>query len=166
VNKLKTWGEIMVNKDWESLDNIQLGQFAKEYARKKFLSYGFIVSELIPRNAEFDFTVSHATGLSFEVKVKSVCRAKYIFFPKNQFLLRESLLAVLVLFYQPDLPELYLIPSKAWLQPNPLLVSYDYIGKESMPKWGVNLSKKNRVLLDRFLFYEMIQELRNAQKCI
>lgn len=149
----------MQNSDWQELNNIQLGQFAKHYAMTVFSSYGFTVSELRSRNPQLDFSISRSAGPAFDVKVRSVRGRNYIYFQKEKFILRPSLYAVLAIYNQNELPELFMIPSLAWLQPDALLVSYDYVGKKSKPEWGVNLSEKNQEILERFQFARMIPEL-------
>ena len=42
---------------------------------------------------------------------------------------------------------------------NYLLVSRDYEGGASDPEWGINLSKKNMKLLDRYQLEESIRSL-------
>jgi len=87
-------------------------------------------------------------------------KGNYIFMQKDKFALRKNLYLVLVLFKQASSPELYLIPSTAWLKPNELLVSHDYPGKKSKPEWGINLSKKNLHILSEYEFDKVAKTLR------
>jgi hypothetical protein len=54
---------------------------------------------------------------------------------------------------------LYIIPSIVWLQPNALFVSRDYKGKKSNPEWGLNLSKRNLILLEEYTFESVVRKL-------
>ena len=51
------------------------------------------------------------------------------------------------------------IPSVSWNKPNSLLVDRNYEGLKSKPEWGINLSKKNLELLEKFGFYRIVQTL-------
>ncbi len=56
---------------------------------------------------------------------------------------------------------MYLIPSLEWEQNlNSLLVSRDYEGKSSPLEYGINLSKKNMGLLEKYEFDKQIDKLR------
>jgi hypothetical protein len=57
------------------------------------------------------------------------------------------------------MPMIYLISSLAWKKTDALLVSHDYWEKKSDPEWGLNISKKNMPLLERFFFHETIKNL-------
>lgn len=106
-----------------------------------------------------DFVIRKGEEAYYDVQVKSLRGLGYIFFPKANFKPRRNLLAVIVLFTQGEPPESYLIPSTAWLQPNALLRSRDYVGKESKPEWGINVSKKNLPLLTHYTLRHQIQNL-------
>ena len=124
----------------------------------EFTLFGFEVytAEVDDRGVDF---VIRKDDRYYDVQVKSARGYKYIFFPKDKFGPRDNLLAAIVLFFDGEPPQLYLIPSKEWLKPNALLVSRDYEGKKSKPEWGINLSKKNLPLLSRFAFDKIVQEL-------
>ena len=99
----------------------------------------------------------------YDIQVKAVRGYKYFFFLKKNFNQdRENLLAAIVVFMNDGkLPDLYLIPSKAWLEPSILFASKDYgKGMKSDPEWGINLSKKNERLLPQFAFDKVIQTIQ------
>jgi hypothetical protein len=64
-----------------------------------------------------------------------------------------------VIFLPGKQPEHYLIRSTKWEEPDALLVSHDYVGKKSPPEWGLNISRKNLPLLERFKFDKVIMYL-------
>jgi hypothetical protein len=46
-----------------------------------------------------------------------------------------------------------------WKKPNELLVGREYEGKKSKPEWGVNLSLKNKPILDKYEFENQVMKL-------
>ena len=90
----------------------------------------------------------------YDVQVKTVRlpAGYYTYFRKSVFDPRHSLLATLVVLRQGQKPQLFLIPSVAWLTPDALLSDKEYEGKKSHPEWGIRLVPKNLPLLDRFTF--------------
>jgi len=144
--------------NWNRLSHLQIGRYAEYFVKMEFTLFGFEVytAEVDDRGVDF---VIRKDDRYYDVQVKSARGFKYIFFPKDKFSPRDNLLAAIVLFFDGEPPQLYLIPSKEWLKPNALLVSRDYEGKKSKPEWGLNLSKKNLPLLSRFAFDKIVQEL-------
>ena len=64
-----------------------------------------------------------------------------------------------MLFEDGETPDIYLIPSIKWKKETPLLRSRDYTGKKSEPEWGLNISKKNQLELDKYKFEDIVQKL-------
>lgn len=106
-----------------------------------------------------DFIAKFGTGRWLEVQVKSVRRSGYIFLTKEKFEPSETLYAAIVILAEGHEPDLYLIPSMVWKHPNELLRDRDYEGLKSHPEWGINLSKKNRPLLEKYRFDTTIETL-------
>jgi len=125
----------------------------------EFALFGFDVYAAEVDDRGVDFVIRKGDDTYYDVQVKSVRGLNYIFFQKDKFNPRANLLAAIVLFFDGEVPQLYLIRSTAWLEPNALLVSHDYEGKKSKPEWGLNLSKKNLLRLAQFAFDEVIQRL-------
>ena len=144
--------------NWNRSSHLQIGRYAEYFVKMEFTLFGFEVytAEVDDRGVDF---VIRKDDRYYDVQVKSARGLNYIFFPKDKFSPRDNLLAAIVLFFDGEPPQLYLIPSKEWLKPNALLVSRDYEGKKSKPEWGLNLSKKNLPLLSRFAFDKIVQEL-------
>jgi len=125
----------------------------------EFTMFGFDVYTAEVDDRGIDFVIRKSHDRYYDVQVKSTRQLNYIFFPKDKFTPRANLLAAIVLFFDGRTPQSYLIPSMAWLEPSPLLVSHDYEGKKSKPEWGLNLSAKNLPLLAQFAFDEVVQTL-------
>lgn len=125
----------------------------------EFTLFGFDVYTSEVDDRGIDFVVRKSEHRYYDVQVKSIRGMNYVFFPKDKFSSRDNLLAAVVLFFEGEPPQLYLIPATAWREPNALLVSRDYEGKKSKPEWGLNLSRKNSPLLTQFAFDEVVQRL-------
>jgi hypothetical protein len=145
--------------DWGKLNSLQLGRYAEYFAKMQFTLLGFDVYESEVDDKGIDFIIRKNEDSFYEIQVKSNFKGNYIFMQKDKFTLRKNLYLVLVLFTQASSPELYLIPSTAWLKPNKLLVSHDYPGKKSKPEWGINLSKKNLLILSEYEFDRITETL-------
>jgi len=127
----------------------------------EFTLHGFdgYTSEVDDKGIDFVVCDDHREHY-YDVQVKSVRNFNYIFFRKEYFVPRENLLVAIVLLHELEPPELYLVPSRAWLQPNQLFVSRDYEpAKKSKPEWGLNLSHKNYPLLAAFSFEKSVNAL-------
>ena len=149
----------MEKYNWNRLNHLQLGRYAEYLAKMEFTLYGFDVYTVEVDDRGIDFVVRLSNSRYYDIQVKSIRDLNYIFFPKDKFDLRDNLIAVVVIFIEGKAPQLYLIPSTVWSEPNALLVSHDYEGKKSKPEWGLNLSQKNLPLLAEFSFDKAVQRL-------
>ncbi|MEM3561591.1 MAG: DUF4365 domain-containing protein [Nitrososphaeria archaeon] len=138
--------------DWEKLNPLQLGRYAEYFSKMEFTVLGFDVYEPEVDDKGIDFIVRRKEKMFYEIQAKSIFKGNYVFMPKDKFVIKTSLYLVLVLFEQGKLPNLYLIPSTAWLKPNELFKSYDYIGKKSKPEFGLMISKKSLPILSQYEF--------------
>jgi len=145
--------------EWDRLSHLQLGRYAEYFVKMEFTLAGFDVYTSEVDQKGIDFIIRKDEDNYYDVQVKSIRGLNYIFFAKDKFNLRKNLLAATVLFFEGKPPQLYLIPSEAWLKFDALLVSHDYEGKKSKPEWGLNLSEKNIPLLTQFEFDKVIREL-------
>jgi hypothetical protein len=153
----------MKKYSWSELNRLQVGKYAEYFVKMEFTQHGFDVysSEVDDRGIDFVVRKERKNDMTnyYDVQVKSVRESGYVFFPKDKFNLRGNLLAAVVIFPDGEMPQLYLIPSLAWKTTDALLISHDYEGKKSKPEWGLNISKKNIPLLERFAFHEALQRL-------
>jgi len=106
-----------------------------------------------------DFVIRKDENTYYDIQVKSVRGFNYIFLLKEKVVLRKNLYAAIVIFIEEKPPQLYLIPSLVWSNPNGLFVSRDYEGKKSNPEWGINLAKKYIPLLKEYEFSKVINTL-------
>jgi len=144
---------------WSRLNHLQLGRYAEYLTKMEFTACGFDVFTAEVDDKGIDFVVRKSDNQYYDVQVKSCRNLKYIFFPKDKFVLRSNLLAAVVLFEDNKPADLYLIPSDVWRTPSDLFVSRDYEGKKSKPEWGLNLSHKNLPELQKYQFESMVSRL-------
>jgi len=145
--------------NWDKLNHIQLGRYGEYLVKMEFALNGFDIYSPEIDDKGIDFIIRRDIGDYIEAQVKSVRGYNYIFFLKSKFMLNERLIAVITIFKENKQPDIYVIPSMEWTNPNALLVSRDYIGKKSKPEWGINLSKRNESLLEPYSFSKMIKKL-------
>ena len=145
--------------DWSRLHPLQVGRFAEYFVKMEFTLYGFEVYTSEVDDRCIDFVARRANSPFYEVQVKSVRGYKYVFIQKARFAIAPHRLVALVLFHLDEEPAHYLIPMTAWRTPDALLVSRDYEGKKSAPEWGLNISRRNRPLLDWYKFAAALEAL-------
>ncbi len=66
----------------------------------------------------------------------------------------------MALFLDRQEPELYLIPSFVWKEPNELFVDKDYEGWKSEPEWVIRLSQKNMPRLRQYAFSTVVKDFQ------
>ena len=149
--------------DWKKLNNQQIGAFGEYYVKMELTMYGFQIYSTEIDDRGIDFVAKYESGPFLSFQVKSIRSATYVFVHKDKFELSPNWFLALTLLHQGREPEIFLIPSKRWMSPNSLFVDRDYEGKKSKPEWGLNLSKKNRALLEEYSFPIMLHEIIAAQ---
>lgn len=143
----------MPNLKWSILNRLQLGRYAEYYAKMEFASYGFDVYTSEVDDHGVDFVAKPPSSHNFyEVQVKSARDYGYVYIPKEKMPLSTSRIVCYLNFIDGQLPDVYIIPSTAWLAPNVVLVDrkYDKVGQTSAPEWGINISKKNLSVLSPY----------------
>jgi hypothetical protein len=140
--------------DWSRLNRLQVGRYGEYYAKMEFTLLGFDVYGAEVDDKGIDFVIRRGADRFYDIQVKAVRLpgGDYVYFRKSVFDLRETLLAALILMRKHEPPEMFLIPSLAWREPDALLCDMTYEGKKSEPEYGVRLSARNLPLLDRFGF--------------
>jgi len=158
---LKTFQLVYALKkyEWSCLNKLQIGKYAEYFVKMEFTQHGFDVYSSEVDDRGIDFVVRKEPVSYYDVQVKSVRDRGYIFFPKCNFILRKNLFAAIVIFLESQPPQIYLIPSEAWKKPDALLRDREYVGKKSEPEWGVNISKKNMLLLSKYAFEDVVKTL-------
>lgn len=125
----------------------------------EFALYGFEVFTSEVDDRGIDFIARRGQSAFYEIQVKSVRTANYVFMQKTKFPLHSNRLLALVLLREDQSPVLYLIPAIDWLTPNALLVDRDYVGLKSKPEWGLQLTKISKPLLTQYQFDTAISQL-------
>lgn len=155
----------MPNKDWKSLSEKskqKFGTYGEYYAKMEFASYGFDVFTSEVDDHGVDFVVKGNNGF-YEIQIKSIqATSGYVFMRKENFNINnKDLYLCLLIFEQEKLPDLFLISADEWTNENALLRSRDYDkpGQKSPPEWGINTSKKNMPLLEKYRFENVIKTM-------
>jgi len=131
----------------------------------EFASYGFEVYTSEVDEHGIDFIIKTKKGMFLEIQVKSIRYGKtnYVFMTKDKWDVNNpNLFLSLLIFQEKKMPGLYLIPAEAWKEPNALLCDKDYVGLRSKPEYGLNISRKNIVLLEKWQFDDMVVSLMDT----
>ena len=148
--------------NWEHLNTQQVGQFGEYFVKMELTKAGLSVFGAEVDDRGIDFVTRTDAGNHYDVQVKTVRNLYYVYCRKQVFKISEKMLLALVLLTEDEHPDLYLIPSTAWLSPNALFCDRDYVDKKSAPEWGLNLSAKNMPLLEVFKFHATIARLTDS----
>ena len=153
----------MPNLIWSALKSQQLGKYAEYYAKMEFASYGFEVytSEVDDHGVDF-IAKAPKTNVFYEVQVKSVRDYGYTFITESKMpQLSENRLVCYLHFEDNKLPDVFVIPSTVWTNPNPVFVhrKYDKPGQKSKPEYGISVSHKHFGLLTPYAADTVLPEL-------
>lgn len=150
---------MMRRYNWNSLNKQQVGTYAEYFVKMELTMYGFQVYTTEVDDRGIDFVARYEKGAFIEIQVKSVRSHGYIFMQKSKFSIKDNMYLALCILHERIAPDLYLIPSTVWLEPDTIFVDRDYNGKKSAPEWGINLSKKNISVLEKYKFEDTIRIL-------
>ncbi len=149
----------MPRYQWASLNKQQVGAYTEYFVKMEFTMYGFQVYETEVDDRGIDFIARYQQGPFFEIQVKSLRSHGYIFMEKTKFRISENSYLAIGLLNNNQMPELFLIPSLVWQNPNGVFVSRDYKDLKSKPEWGVNFSKKNMTAINEYAFDKIIEKI-------
>jgi hypothetical protein len=138
--------------NWGKLNRQQVGAFCEYFVKMELTMYGFQVYATEVDDRGIDFVARYENGPYLSVQVKSVRKSGYVFMQKEKFQLAEDLYLALAILNEGMEPNLYLIPSVIWREPNSVFVDRNYEGLKSKPEWGINISIKNIPLLSKYSF--------------
>lgn len=144
---------------WSRLNKQQVGAFTEYFVKMELTMYGFQVYGTEVDDRGIDFVARFEQKPFIEVQVKSLRSAGYVFMQKEKFVLSEHLYLALGLLFDSQPPDLYLIPSFVWKEDNAIFVSRNYEGLKSKPEWGLNISKKNMPLLEKYSFEKIVETM-------
>ena len=155
-------GDILYNLTWskKELTRQKLGIFGEYYAKMFLISYGIDLYSTVVDDHGVDFVAETKKGF-FKIQVKTIRGGtNYIYMGEKYFNISEkNLYLLIVLLKDNEEPVLYLLPSSVWtIENQKVFVHYSYKGKKSKPEYGVNLSKKNLPVLEKYKIENTIQE--------
>ena len=150
----------MYNLNW-SRDNLtpqKLGTFCEYYAKMALTSYGLSVYTAEVDDHGIDFVAESKHGfLKFQVKAIRTASSQYVFMREDHFDINdESMFLFLLLLSDGEHPTAYIIPASTWVQESKVFVHRTYEGKKSKPEYGINISKKNLEVLDKYKLENML----------
>lgn len=141
----------MPNANWSNLNPLQLGRYAEYYAKMEIASYGLEVYTSEVDDHGVDFVCKKSKKEFMQIQVKSIRDYGYVFMQERKWDIKDSnLYLVLLIFTDGKLPDVFLIPATEWQNESELFKYKKYEGLKSEPEYGLNLSKKNLHLLNRF----------------
>lgn len=146
-------------KEWKNLNYPQVGKYAGQLVKTALISNGLDVCDAAEESSEVDFAIRNGQSTCLDIQVKSIRGRNYLFFPKSRFTIRENLFLAIVVFLEEN-PDIYLIPSTDWLKPDNLLIERKYEDLQNAAEWGINISRKNWPLLERYRIEKMIVAMK------
>src|SRR5437588_4903584 len=145
---------------WSRLNKLQVGKYVEYFVKMELTMYGFEVYTTEVDDHCIDFIVRRPDGGPFlEVQVKGLREEGYVYLEKSKFELRDNLYVAFALLNEGKPPVLYLIPSKAWENPNHAFRDRNYEGRKSEPEWGLNISRRNLPALEPYGFEATVTKL-------
>lgn len=150
----------MFNLNWsrKELNRQRLGTFGEYYAKMTMASYGMSIytSEVDDHGIDF---VAETNKRFLKFQVKTVRKGtSYVYMLEEHFNIKDKdLFLFLSILTDGEYPISYLIPATAWANDaTGIFVHRLYDGKKSKPEYGVNLSAKNQILLEKYKVEKMI----------
>jgi hypothetical protein len=138
----------MTDRDWSRLTRTEVSRFGHAIIAVALEREGFAVSE--PDDRGITDLIATRAGQRLEVTVRTLRSLTYTYVEKHRFDLRADRCVALVLLLAQREPLAFLIPAQAWRSPDAVLVSRDYEHAASRPEWGINVSRRNLALLERY----------------
>jgi len=152
---------------YDDLSHLQVGRIGEYWVKLNLTLLGFDIytSEVDDKGIDFIIRINDQKHIDIQVKTIRNEKTDYVFVSKETWnnQLRENLYLALVILENEQNPKTYLIPSNEWANPNDLFRdrSYKKEGQKSKPEWGLNVSKKNFHLLEKFELQTGIKKLKN-----
>lgn len=156
----------MTTKNWSEIGHLQLGRIGEYYAKAEFIMHGFEVYTTEVDDRGVDFVAKSKGGKFYQVQAKAVRNNNYMYIRKSKLELAESNLVCYMRFVDGEEPEVYVIPSTVWKNPDQeLFKAPDYEGKKSQPEYALYVSKKgNLEKLQKYRAEDMLRELNSRDK--
>lgn len=150
----------MYNLNWsrKELTSQKLGTFCEYYAKMSLASYGLSIYTSEVDDHGIDFVAETLKGF-LKFQVKSIRQGtKYVYMQKDTFDISDgSLYLILILLKDGEHPDMYIIPTSAWVNTNSRLFVYrPYNDKKTPPEYGINISHRNMFELTQYKISNMI----------
>ena len=148
----------MINS-WSGLHHIVLGQIAECYAKIQFLQRGFEVYSTEADNVGFDFVAIDKKKNVYKIQVKACRNDNYQFVKEHNFYKNENYYVFYIRFIDGANPDMYLVPAAAWDDNNNAFVYHSYDDKKSEAEYGINYSKTNKDLFNKYSVDKTFQDI-------
>jgi hypothetical protein len=161
---------------YEDYHHIQIGKIGEYWMKLCFSMLNLDVYTTEVDNKGIDFIVRLDDSNYIDIQVKTIRKSKtsYVYVDKEdkevdwKDVLRKNRFLAIVIIEDYKIPSSFLIPATEWNNPNELLKirNYKSNGLKSKDDWGVNISKKNMELLQKYELAKSVIELKEKYKCI
>ena len=155
--------EIFSSISYKKLSHLQIGNIGEYWVKLVFTLLGFdtFTSEVDDKGIDFILRINNKKYLDIQVKTITE-KTNYVFVKKETWNneLNENMYLALVLLKDYSEPKIYLINAKEWENENTLLRNREYKKEQkSQPEWGINISKKNLNLLEKYEIKKVLKLL-------
>lgn len=144
------------DRSWAHLDTLKVGRYGEYFAKMALVRAGFDVyaPEVDDRAIDLILRLDGAPPRYLDVQVKTLRTVKptYLFLRKKHFTLAPNRYLALVLLREGAEPDMFLVPSRVWLNPAAPFSSRDYEGRKSEPEYGLIVSPEALRTLERYRF--------------
>lgn len=158
---------------FNELNHLQIGRLGEYWVKMLFTSANLdtYYSDVDDKAIDFVIRLDNAQHVDVQVKTIRVSKSKYVFITKESWkeveMSRNNLYLALVLLFENEYPQTYLIPASAWLNTNNSTLlcdrKYKESGKKSKDEWGVNISAKNMAQLNEYRAELQISKIKDLK---
>lgn len=148
-------GQPTSDRSWAHLDRLKVGRYGEYFVKMALVRAGLDVysPEVDDKAIDLVIRVPSFPPRYLDVQVKAArSSTNYVFMRKRHFTLAANRYLALVRLIEDVEPEMFLIPSTAWLVPKLPFSSRDYPGLKSEPEYGLSLAPKGMRQLQAFRF--------------
>ncbi|WP_237478307.1 DUF4365 domain-containing protein [Lichenibacterium dinghuense] len=143
------------DRSWAHLDRLKVGRYGECFVKMALVRAGLDVfsPEVDDKAIDLVIRIPSSPPRYLDVQVKTARGSTgYVFMRKRHFTIEANRYLALVLLNEGDAPEMYLIPSTAWREPQSPFSSRDYPGLKSEPEYGLALTPAALQRLQAFRF--------------
>lgn len=143
------------DRSWAHLDRQKVGRYGEYFVKMALVRAGLDVyaPEVDDKAIDLVIRIPSSPPRYFDVQVKAArSSTNYVFMRKRHFTIEANRYLALVRLIEGVEPEMFLIPSTAWLEPKLPFSSRDYPGLRSEPEYGLSLAPKGMRQLQGFRF--------------